>query len=100
MTGLAVHSLGSGLAPLCRSLATSYVAPQDTTKLNTVIGIVETAGSLFAGPAFAWLFETGMRLGGMALGLPYFGLAGSFGLCLICLLFVRTPTPEELSYRD
>lgn len=92
IAGLAIHSLGSGLAPLCRSLATSYVAPQDTAKLNTAIGILQTTGSLYAGPAFAWLFETGMKLGGTALGLPYYGLAGSFVLCLVGLLFVRPPT--------
>lgn len=94
VAGLAVHSLGSGLAPLCRSLATSYVTPQDTSKLNTVIGIVETTGSLFAGPALAWLFETGMKLGGMSLGLPYYGLAASFALCLVGLIFVQPPTRE------
>jgi PCFT/HCP family folate transporter-like MFS transporter 1/3 len=95
VTGLAVHSLGSGLAPLCRSLATSYVVSQDTSKLDTVIGIVETGGSLFAGPALAWLFETGMRLGGTLLGLPYFGLAGSFVFCLVGLMFVHPPAQEE-----
>lgn len=95
VAGLAVHSLGSGLAPLCRSLATSYVAPQDTSKLNTVIGIVETTGSLFAGPALAWLFETGIKLGGMSLGLPYFGLAGSFVFCLMGLMFVHPPAQGE-----
>ncbi|KAJ5719578.1 hypothetical protein N7493_007156 [Penicillium malachiteum] len=93
--GLAVHSLGSGLAPLCRSLATSYVAQEDTSKLNTVIGIVEMAGSLFAGPVLAWSFDLGMRMGGLGLGLPYFGLAGSFALCLVGLCFVRTSPSDD-----
>ncbi|KAJ5186107.1 hypothetical protein N7472_010947 [Penicillium cf. griseofulvum] len=95
ITGLAIHSLGSGLAPLCHLLATSYVVPHDTSKLNTVIGIVQTTGSLFAGPAFAWLFETGMKLGGTSLGLPYYGLAGSFMLCLVGLVFVHPPAQGE-----
>lgn len=54
-----------------------------------------TTGSLFAGPALAWLFETGMKLGGTALGLPYYGLAGSFVLCLVGLIFVHPPAEEE-----
>jgi MFS transporter, PCFT/HCP family, solute carrier family 46 (folate transporter), member 1 len=89
--GLVVESLGPGLSPLCRSLATSFVASQDTSKLNTIIGIVETIGSLFAGPVLAWLFELGMKRGGLLLGLPYFGLAGSFLLCLVGLFFVQSP---------
>ncbi|KAJ5429006.1 hypothetical protein N7491_006022 [Penicillium cf. griseofulvum] len=99
ITGLAIHSLGSGLAPLCHLLATSYVVPHDTSKLNTVIGIVQTTGSLFAGPAFAWLFETGMKLGGTSLGLPYYGLAGSFMLCLVGLVFVHPLLRERRSTR-
>lgn len=95
MGGLAVHSLGSGLAPLCRSLATSYVTQQEASKLNTMIGMVEMAGSLFAGPLLAWLFDTGMRLGGIAFGLPYFGLAAAFALCFFGLCFVKSPAAEE-----
>lgn len=95
LSGLVLQSLGAGLGPLCRSLAISHVAPQDTSKLNTLIGIVETISMLFAGPALAWLFEMGMKLGGLSLGLPYFALAGSFLLCLVGLLFVRAPTEQE-----
>ncbi|OGM41673.1 hypothetical protein ABOM_009994 [Aspergillus bombycis] len=90
--GLVLQSLGAGLAPLCRSLAISLVAPQDTSKLNTLIGIVETVSMLFAGPVLACLFEIGMKLSGLSLGLPYFSLAGSFLLCVVGLLFVRAPS--------
>lgn len=95
LSGLVLQSLGAGLGPLCRSLAISHVVPQDTSKLNTLIGIVETISMLFAGPALAWLFEMGMKLGGPSLGLPYFSLAGSFLLCWVGLLFVRGPSREE-----
>lgn len=95
LSGLVLQSLGAGLGPLCRSLAISHVAPQDTSKLNTLIGIVETISMLFAGPALAWLFGMGMKLGGLSLGLPYFALAGSFLLCLVGLLYVRAPSGGE-----
>ncbi|KAE8351303.1 major facilitator superfamily domain-containing protein [Aspergillus coremiiformis] len=95
VSGLALHSLGAGLAPLCRSLATSYLAPQDTSKINTLIGIVGTVGTLFATPALAWLFETGMKLKGAWLGLPYFGLAALFALCLLGLFFVSALRRED-----
>ncbi|RAO74362.1 uncharacterized protein BHQ10_010374 [Talaromyces amestolkiae] len=94
--GLVLQSLGSGLSPLCRSLATSFVIPQDTSKLNTLIGIVETLSSLFAGPALAWLFEIGVKREGPLLELPYFGLAGLFLLCLVGLLFVRSRRRKEV----
>ncbi|KAE8147984.1 MFS general substrate transporter [Aspergillus avenaceus] len=84
VSGLALQTFGAGLAPLCRSLAASYLSPRDMSKLNTLIGIVETIGSLFAGP-----------LKGVWLGLPYFGPAISFVLCLIGLLFVRSPEVDE-----
>ncbi|KAF7592169.1 hypothetical protein BBP40_000656 [Aspergillus hancockii] len=83
VSGLVLLSLGAGLAPLSRSLATSYLSPQDTSKLNTLIGIVETVGMLFAGPGLAWLFKAGLKLHGPLIGLPYLGLAGLFVLCLV-----------------
>ncbi|KZF23301.1 MFS general substrate transporter [Xylona heveae TC161] len=91
ISGITLHTFGAGLAPLCRSLATSYLAPQDTSKLNTLIGIIETTGSLFAGPALAWLFSMGMKLKGAWLGLPYFALAALFVLCLLVLFGVSAP---------
>ncbi|KAJ6036666.1 Major facilitator superfamily domain general substrate transporter [Penicillium herquei] len=95
ITGLGIQSLGGGLGPLCRSLANSFVLPEDISKLNTLMGIVETSGSLFAGPALAWLFEIGMKKGGLFIGLPYFGLAAAFLLCVLGLFLVRAPVEED-----
>ncbi|KAJ5279150.1 hypothetical protein N7478_004522 [Penicillium angulare] len=89
--GLAIQSLGAGMGPLCRSLANGYVSPQETSNLNTLMGILQTGGSLFGGPALAWLFDVGMGRGGLWVGLPYFGLTGAFLLCFVGLLFVNAP---------
>ncbi|KAJ5106730.1 Major facilitator superfamily domain general substrate transporter [Penicillium angulare] len=89
--GLAIQSLGAGMGPLCRSLANGYVSQQETSNLNTLMGILQTGGSLFGGPALAWLFDVGMGRGGMWVGLPYFGLTGAFLLCFVGLLFVNAP---------
>ncbi|KAJ5713640.1 Major facilitator superfamily domain general substrate transporter [Penicillium malachiteum] len=95
ITGLGIQSLGGGLGPLCRSLANSFVSPGEVSKLNTLMGIVETSGSLFAGPALAWLFEIGLKKGGLFIGLPYFGLAAAFLLCVLGLFFVRALAEED-----
>ncbi|PYH92308.1 MFS general substrate transporter [Aspergillus ellipticus CBS 707.79] len=93
--GLSLNTFAGGASPLCRSLATSYMDPQDLAKLNTMIGIVESAGALFAGPALAWLFSTGMKWGGEWLGLPYLGLAALLVLGLLALFFVRAPQENK-----
>lgn len=92
--GLAFQSLGAGMLPLCRSLALSYVPVSETSRLNTLIGIVGTSGSML-GPVLTWLFELGQKRGGVLVGLPYFGLAGAFLLCFVGLLFVHAPVPRE-----
>lgn len=58
----------SGLNSICRSIAMSYMTSRDKSKMNTMIGISETFGSLFAGPALAWLFSLGMNYKAFGLG--------------------------------
>jgi len=100
--GVVVITLGGGLAPLCRSLLTAFIDSQHTSRLYTLIGIVESVGSLCAGPALAWFFTMGMKLKGQWLGLPYFWLALVCALATIALCFVgsaaeptETPGAEE-----
>ncbi len=99
IAGLTTQTLAAGLGPLCRSLAAAYlVEAGDTSKLYTLISIVETVGMMYAGPALAWSFAVGMRLKGVWLGLPYFGLAGAFVLCLVALMFVKVPVAGEIAH--
>jgi hypothetical protein len=91
ISGIVIATLGDGLSPLCRSLATSFVDSRRTSSLYVLIGVVETIGMIFAGPALAWLFTMGMKLKGLWLGLPYFWLAAISAIATIGLLFVRIP---------
>ncbi|KAJ5945588.1 hypothetical protein N7454_002427 [Penicillium verhagenii] len=93
--GLALQSLGGGMTPLCRSLALNYVPSSDISRLNTLIGIVGTAGSLLGGPVLTWLFDVGLTKGGYLIGLPYLVFAAAFLLCLVGLLLVQAPMSRD-----
>ncbi|KAH9214752.1 major facilitator superfamily domain-containing protein [Leptodontidium sp. 2 PMI_412] len=87
--GIIVATLGDGLAPLSRSLLTAYIDPQHTSRMYTLVGIVEALGSMYAGPALAGFFTVGMRWKGLWLGLPYFWLAFQCSLVALGLCFVN-----------
>ncbi|EXV03388.1 MFS transporter [Metarhizium robertsii] len=70
ISGLIIKTLGAGLPSLCRSLAAYHTSAENTSKLQTVIGITETMGLLVAAPGLAWMFSIGMKLGGVWMGLP------------------------------
>ena len=91
VTGIVISTLGDGLSPLCRSLATSFVDTRHTSSLYVLIGVMETIGMIYAGPALAWLFTKGMKLSGFWLGLPYYWLAAISALAALGLCFVRIP---------
>lgn len=98
--GLILQTSGAGLSAICRSIAMSYMPSHDKSKMNTMIGISETLGSLFAGPALAWLFALGMKFNGVWFGLLYFGLAAWCGLCLLGLFILKPVRDQELMHID
>ncbi|PKS05629.1 hypothetical protein jhhlp_008148 [Lomentospora prolificans] len=73
--GLVVFTLGLGFSALCRVVLTSMVEPQQTGRLYTLIGVLDSVSKLAAGPVLAWLFKTGMNMGDSWVGLPYLGVA-------------------------
>ncbi|OAQ96025.1 hypothetical protein LLEC1_07841 [Akanthomyces lecanii] len=95
VAGLIVKTLGGGLSSLCRSLATAHTTPDNTAKLQTVIGIITTVGMLVAAPTLAFLFSLGMRLGGVMIGLPYAAMTFYLAVTALALCFVRTAAPED-----
>lgn len=70
-TGLVLLAGGSGLGPLIRGLLNALVEPHHVGIMNTVVGILETAGIMVASPIFSWSFQRGMEMGGAWIGLPF-----------------------------
>ncbi len=87
-TGIIIATLGDGLAPLSRSLIPAFIDAQHTSRLYTLVGLVEAVGTMYAGPGLAWFFTKGMKLKGVWLGLPYFWVASLCALVAIAFAFV------------
>lgn len=70
-SGLVLLAGGCGLGPLIRGLLNALVEPHHVGILNTVVGILETAGIMVGSPVFSWSFRKGMEMGGAWIGLPF-----------------------------
>jgi hypothetical protein len=72
--GLLVYNMGTGYNAAMRSVSIYVVGGQsspDIGKLMSTIAIVESFGALVAGPLLNQLFQWGMGLGSVWLGLPF-----------------------------
>lgn len=77
--GLVLLAGGCGLGPLLRGLLNALVEPHHVGIMNTVVGILETAGIMVGSPVFSWSFRKGMEMGGGWIGLPF--AAGTLITC-------------------
>ncbi|KAI1810316.1 MFS general substrate transporter [Poronia punctata] len=93
LPGIIFLSLSTGLAPLCRSLVSRLVNPEQMSQVFTIVSIVEGIGALPAGPFLAWTFSLGMRVGGVWVGLPFFVLA-ALGALVFGVLFLVYDFPD------
>ncbi|EAA29517.1 MFS general substrate transporter [Neurospora crassa] len=82
---LTLYTLGSGFYPFGRSLLASLVEPDMIGILFTTLAMMDTAGSLMAGPAVAWTFGWSLGLEGLWRGLPYLV---SCVLCAVATIFL------------
>ena len=77
--GLLIYNLGTGYNAAMRSVSIHVIGGQsspDIGKLMSTIAIVESFGALVAGPLLNRLFQWGISLGSVWVGLPF--LAGMF----------------------
>ncbi len=91
LVGLTIGTIGSSHGPLCRAIATSYVEPQQTSRLYALMSMLETGGALLGGPVLAWCFNIGLSRKGLWIGLPWFYVAGLVLMALAPLAFVKHP---------
>jgi MFS family permease len=91
LVGLTIGTIGSSHGPLCRAIATSYVEPQQTSRLYALISLLETGGALLGGPVLAWCFNIGLSKKGLWSGLPWFYVAALVSIALASLTFLRAP---------
>ncbi|KAF0325165.1 MFS multidrug transporter [Colletotrichum asianum] len=93
VVGLAFYTLGSSFA---RSLLSSLVEKDMVGTLFTTLSMMDTLGSLLAGPIVARTFSWSMRLDGIWKGLPYIM---SFAMCDLASLALyragHADLPEE-----
>ena len=87
-------SLGFGFGTAVQSIVTSIVRKDQVGRLYSAISAAETAGTLVAQPLLALGLAAGFRLGGLAVGLPWFMCVVSGPLCArTCLLASLTVYP-------
>ncbi|CAK7215814.1 hypothetical protein SBRCBS47491_002611 [Sporothrix bragantina] len=119
VVGLVLSTLAVGFGSLTRSLITFYFLEESkvssslvseetdrmtnadgaqdkgkedddhTSRLYTLTGMVETFGSILAGPLLAWTFSSGLTLGGGWIGLPFYYVASLCIIALVCLFLIR-----------
>ncbi|KAF4869877.1 MFS efflux pump atnC [Colletotrichum siamense] len=78
VVGLAFYTLGNGFSSFARSLLSSLVEKDMVGTLFTTLSMMDTLGSLLAGPIVARTFSWSMRLDGIWKGMPYIM---SFAMC-------------------
>lgn len=92
--GHVLGTMGSGANTFSRSLASALVGPHMIGTLYTALSVMETTGSLIAGPLTAEAFKLAMKLGGIWRGLPFML---SLALCGLAALFLtRIRVDREL----
>ncbi|KAH7029234.1 major facilitator superfamily transporter [Microdochium trichocladiopsis] len=101
--GLLVMSFGAGADSMIKSTASALVAPDQTSRLFSLMAVMGIGSMLWTSPMLAGLFSLGMHLDGRNggsgpwIGLPYLGVAASTTLMLVLVCFVRAPSERKAS---
>ncbi|PYH97882.1 MFS general substrate transporter, partial [Aspergillus ellipticus CBS 707.79] len=89
MLGIAIYTTGTGYGTFARSLVSALIDPTKLGALYSTIALMDTLGSLLAGPTMSGAFRWGVHLGGAWLGMPYLISAALCGAMTLVIFLVR-----------
>ncbi|GJN70288.1 hypothetical protein PLICBS_004342 [Purpureocillium lilacinum] len=92
IVGLVFYTMGSGFGAFARSLVSSLVESRMIGTLFTTLCMMNTIGSLIAGPIVAGTFSWSLRLGGILRGMPFIFPFVLCGLATLALMQVKLPS--------
>lgn len=95
--GLGIASLGSASLLLLRSFIASLVSSHEVARVNSIMAIVDSIGLIVGNPLLARLFKTGLSLGGVWVGLPFFfvGIISTLAAVVFILVQLRNGEGED-----
>jgi MFS family permease len=88
LLGLIVYNLGTGHTPAIRSIAIHVIGGQTSpniSKLISLLAITESIGFMISGPLVNKLFNWGMDMGPLWLGLPFLGTSVLYGILTVVI---------------
>lgn len=92
--GLIITTLGTGYTLLARSLLTSLVEKHHIATLYNTMAVLETIGTIIAGPIMASTFRWGLEMGGAWVGMPFLCASVMFAGAGVVIWVVRLEKAE------
>ncbi|CEJ94628.1 hypothetical protein VHEMI10146 [[Torrubiella] hemipterigena] len=96
ISGLTLYTLGGAFGIFLRSLISMLVDPHRLGSIYSTLSLMDTVGSLVAGPVLAQALKWGIRWGGIWRGLPYIFSSALCGAAAVALLASRAHKIIEL----
>lgn len=91
-----VQTSGSGFVFLTRSIITTLVERDETARLYTVIEVLQSMGNVVASISITTVFQLGLRLGGVWVGLAWMMTSTLFCMVAAAIWAFRLPqTPRD-----
>ncbi|KAJ6017225.1 hypothetical protein N7451_000604 [Penicillium sp. IBT 35674x] len=91
-----IQTSGSGFVFLTRSIITTLVERDETARLYTVIEVLQSMGNVVASVSITTVFQLGLRLGGVWVGLAWMMTSTLFCMVAAAIWAFRLPkTPRD-----